>query len=64
MGELMDTFGGALQAHASTQGDAVAMRFDGRISSYALFNAHANQVANALIAGPDTGQPDCLSRQE
>lgn len=50
MGELFDTFGGALQAHANAQGDAVAMRFDGRISSYAEFNAHANQVANALIA--------------
>ncbi len=50
MTDVMDTFGGALAEHARTQPDAVALRFRDRVSTYREFNAHANQVANALIA--------------
>ncbi len=47
---LPTTFGAALRHHAAERPDAVALRFDGRVTTYAEFDAHADQVANALIA--------------
>lgn len=43
------TFGEALARHAADSPDQVAMRFGGRVTDYAVFDAHANQVANALL---------------
>lgn len=42
------TFGEALSFHASERPDAVALRFADRVTTYREFDAHANQVANAL----------------
>ncbi len=50
MSELPKTFGDALAAHAAARPGAVALRFEDRVTSYADFDAHANQVANALLA--------------
>lgn len=47
---LPRTFGDALRHHATERPAAVALRHDGRVTSYAAFDAHADQVANALIA--------------
>ena len=47
---LPKTFGDALRHHATERPDAVALRHAGRVTSYAAFDAHADQVANALIA--------------
>ncbi len=50
MTDALATFGGALTHHATQRPDAIAMRYAERISSYATFDAHTNQVANALLA--------------
>ncbi|WP_298673335.1 long-chain-fatty-acid--CoA ligase [uncultured Sphingomonas sp.] len=47
---LPRTFGDALRHHAATRPDGVALRHNGRVTSYAAFDAHADQVANAMIA--------------
>jgi long-chain acyl-CoA synthetase len=44
------TFGAALRAHAIERPDAAAMRFAGRTTDWATFDANANRIANALAA--------------
>lgn len=50
MAILPETFGAALEEHARTRPDSVALRFGDRVVDYATFDAHANRVANALLA--------------
>jgi len=47
---LPTTFGAALRHHAIERPDAIALRFAGRVTSYADVDAHADRVANALVA--------------
>lgn len=44
------TFGSALTAHARQRGDQVALHYNARITNFATLDAHASQVAQALIA--------------
>lgn len=37
--------------HAEQQPDAIAFSFEGRLTTYAEFDRHTDQVANALLAG-------------
>ena len=50
MCEDAETFGAALAAHARATPEQVAIRFEDRVIDYATFDAHANRVANALLA--------------
>ena len=50
MSDTAETFGAALAEHARAQPNQVAIRYEGRVIDYATFDAHANQVANALLA--------------
>lgn len=50
MEELPTTFGAALARHAAERPDAVALRFEGRVTDYATFDARANAIANGLVA--------------
>jgi len=48
--ELMPTLADVARHHGRTRSDQVALSFEGRETSYAAFDRHTNQVANALIA--------------
>jgi long-chain acyl-CoA synthetase len=48
--DLMKTLGDVARHHSRTRGDAIALSFEGRLTSYAAFDQHTNRVANALIA--------------
>lgn len=54
--ERMRTLGDVARYHAEARPDAVAFSFEGRDTTFADFDRHTNQVANALIAaGLSTG---------
>lgn len=54
--ERMRTLGDVARYHAEARPDAVALSFEGRDTTFADFDRHTNQVANALIAaGLETG---------
>lgn len=54
--ERMRTLGDVARYHAEARPDAVAFSFEGRETTFADFDRHTNQVANALIAaGLETG---------
>lgn len=54
--ERMRTLGDVARYHAEARPDAVAFSFEGRDTTFAAFDRHTNQVANALIAaGLSTG---------
>ncbi|MDR6626269.1 fatty acid--CoA ligase [Caulobacter segnis] len=54
--ERMRTLGDVARYHAEARPDAVAFSFEGRETTFADFDRHTNQVANALIAaGLSTG---------
>ncbi|GAA4047840.1 long-chain-fatty-acid--CoA ligase [Parerythrobacter jejuensis] len=44
------TFGEALAAHAQERPDQIALRFGDRVTDYAAFDRHADQIANGLAA--------------
>ncbi|HYE47812.1 MAG TPA: fatty acid--CoA ligase [Caulobacter sp.] len=48
--EQMPTLGDIARYHARERGGDVALTFEGRETSFAAFNRHTNQVANALLA--------------
>ncbi len=48
--EAMQTLGDVARLHAAFRPDAIAFEFEGRLTSFAAFNAQTNQVANALAA--------------
>ena len=48
--DRMRTLGDVARYHAEARPDAVALVFEGRETSFADFDRHTNQVANALIA--------------
>ena len=48
--DLMPTLGDVARHHGRTRGDKAALSFEGRLTSYAEFDRHTNQVANALTA--------------
>lgn len=50
MSDAPTTFGEALERHARERPGQVALRFEGRSTDYATFDAHANQVANVLAS--------------
>jgi len=55
--EEMRTIGDIARVHGRDRGDAVALTFEGRETTFAAFDRHTNQVANALIAeGVSKGQ--------
>ncbi|HEY7977660.1 MAG TPA: fatty acid--CoA ligase [Rhizomicrobium sp.] len=45
------SLGDVARIQAAARGDAVAFQFESRSTSFAQFNANANKVANALLAG-------------
>ena len=47
---LPSTFGDALRHHADQRPDGIALRFEGRVTTYAALADYADQVANALFA--------------
>mgnify|MGYP000020476792 CR=1 FL=1 len=54
--DRMPTLGDVARYHAETRPDAVALSFEGRDTTFADFDRHTNQVANALLsAGLKTG---------
>jgi len=54
--DRMQTLGDVARYHAEARPEATAFSFEGRDSSFAAFDRHTNQVANALIAaGLSTG---------
>lgn len=54
--DRMNTLGDVARYHAEARPDEVAFSFEGRDTSFAAFDRHSNQVANALIAaGLSTG---------
>ncbi len=48
--ERMQTLGDVTRVHAEERPQAIAFEFEGRSTSFATLNAHASQVANALLA--------------
>lgn len=48
LGTLPENFGAALAEHARLRPDTKALIFGERVTTYAGFNAHANQIANGL----------------
>ncbi len=44
------TLGDISRVHAAARADAVASKFEGRITTYAMLDAHTNKVAHALLA--------------
>ncbi|WP_374386050.1 fatty acid--CoA ligase [Sandaracinobacter sp.] len=48
--ERMQTLGDVTRVHAGERPDAIAFEFEGRSTSFAALDAHASQVANALLA--------------
>ena len=48
--ERMRTLGDVARYHAEARPNAVAFSFEGRDTTFADFDRHTNQVANALIA--------------
>ncbi len=57
---LMPTLGDIARYHGRTRGDRVALSFEGRLTTFAEFDRHTNQVAQALIArGVRRG--DCIA---
>lgn len=56
----MPTLGSIATYHAAERPDAIAMSFEGRDTTFAEFERHTNQVANALAAeGLTKGQRIC-----
>jgi long-chain acyl-CoA synthetase len=54
--DRMPTLGDVARYHAKVRPDAVAFSFEGRETTFAAFDRHTSQVANALIAaGLSTG---------
>lgn len=54
--DRMKTLGDVARYHAEARPDEMAFSFEGRDTSFAAFDRHANQVANALLAaGLKTG---------
>lgn len=55
--EQMPTLGDVARYQARVRGDAIALEFEGRRTTFAEFDRRTNQVANALIAaGLTNGQ--------
>jgi long-chain acyl-CoA synthetase len=55
--DQMPTLGDIARYHARVRGDATALTFEGREQTFADFDRHTNQVANALVsAGARKGQ--------
>jgi long-chain acyl-CoA synthetase len=53
----LETLGDVPRLHAAERPDAIALEFEGRLTSYAALDAHTNQVAHALAAaGVGKGQ--------
>lgn len=50
MADLPETFGAALAAHAAERSDAVALRYEDRVTDYATFDARASGIANGLLS--------------
>ncbi len=48
--DQMQTLGDIARFHAKARPQAIGLRFEGRDTSFAEFDRHTNQVANALIA--------------
>ncbi|HQP21323.1 MAG TPA: AMP-binding protein, partial [Phenylobacterium sp.] len=48
--DQMPTLGDIARYHARVRGEAVALQFEGRLTTFAQFDRHTNQVANALVA--------------
>ena len=48
--DQMPTLGDVARYHARERGDAVALTFEGRETSFAAFDRNASRVANALLA--------------
>lgn len=48
--DQMPTLGDIARYHAKVRGEAVALQFEGRLTTFADFDRHTNQVANALVA--------------
>jgi len=48
--DRMPTLGDIARFHARERGEAVALRFEGRDTSFAAFDRHTNRVANGLLA--------------
>jgi long-chain acyl-CoA synthetase len=56
----MPTLGDIARHHGRERPDAVALEFEGRVTTFADFDRHASQVANALTqAGVGKGQRVC-----
>ena len=55
--DQMPTLGDIARYHARERGEAVALTFEGRTTSFAAFDRNTNRVANALLAeGVSKGQ--------
>ncbi len=48
--DQMPTLGDIARFHARERGDSIALRFEGRDTTFAEFDRHTNQIANALLA--------------
>jgi acyl-CoA synthetase (AMP-forming)/AMP-acid ligase II len=48
--DAMPTLGDVPRHHGKARGEQIALSFEGRLTTYAEFDRHANQIANALIA--------------
>ena len=48
--DAMPTLGDVPRHHGKTRGEQIAFSFEGRLTTYAEFDRHTSQVANALIA--------------
>lgn len=48
-GKQIRTLGDITRAHATGRPDAVAAKFEDRVTTYAMFDAHTNKIANALL---------------
>lgn len=46
--ESIKTFGDVARVHASVRPDAVALKFEGRTTTYKMLDTHTNRVAHAL----------------
>jgi len=48
--DAMRSLGDIARHHGGTRGEKIALQFEGRTTTYAAFDAHTSQVAQALIA--------------
>jgi acyl-CoA synthetase (AMP-forming)/AMP-acid ligase II len=48
-GQQAETFGDIVHRHARERPRAIALRFEGRVTDYAMLDRHTNRVANALL---------------